>query len=363
MKNVIKKYNSVIKIALCVMFGIAILASFIASAEWSRDFFGWFNLTRIAIYTLFLILLFSIFRNTPNVDSAIKNKKYQKWVKILLIALPILAVVLAMINAFLPDIGILVRTDDRNFWQRPAIIIKMLLQLIAGGFFISIIPRLIKQKKILPIVVVSMFVLILFVMAGEEISWGQRIFQWETTGYFADNNMQSETNLHNISTQLFQNVLYFGGFLLLIVLPFFREQLVKLLKKVKSLKFLVDFLPESWMMLAFGAGLMFVDPYTAEFGFYWGSICFQLIATIAFIVVLAHRLRDNKKHYDLALRVLACALIVVILSLSFDDLWQKNQGAPTEYLEMFISFGILCWAIGIRNTIKKPIRKIKSASS
>jgi hypothetical protein len=34
--------------------------------------------------------------------------------------------------------------------------------------------------------------------AGEEISWGQRIFNFETTGFFKSNNLQQETNLHNL---------------------------------------------------------------------------------------------------------------------------------------------------------------------
>lgn len=35
--------------------------------------------------------------------------------------------------------------------------------------------------------------------AGEEISWGQRIFGFESTGVFATANSQRETNLHNFS--------------------------------------------------------------------------------------------------------------------------------------------------------------------
>lgn len=38
---------------------------------------------------------------------------------------------------------------------------------------------------------------ILFLMFGEEISWGQRIFGWESTGVFNEYNYQKETNLHN----------------------------------------------------------------------------------------------------------------------------------------------------------------------
>ncbi len=37
-----------------------------------------------------------------------------------------------------------------------------------------------------------------FFAAGEEISWGQRIFGLETPEYFIDKNLQKEINLHNL---------------------------------------------------------------------------------------------------------------------------------------------------------------------
>ena len=40
--------------------------------------------------------------------------------------------------------------------------------------------------------------LFLFFSAGEEISWGQRIFGIRTPEYFQQNNAQQETNLHNL---------------------------------------------------------------------------------------------------------------------------------------------------------------------
>lgn len=43
-----------------------------------------------------------------------------------------------------------------------------------------------------------MFVIIFFFGAGEEISWGQRIFNIESSEYFIENNAQAETNLHNL---------------------------------------------------------------------------------------------------------------------------------------------------------------------
>lgn len=40
----------------------------------------------------------------------------------------------------------------------------------------------------------------LFVVAGEEISWGQRLFGWKTPEAIVEQNLQQETNLHNLET-------------------------------------------------------------------------------------------------------------------------------------------------------------------
>ncbi len=42
------------------------------------------------------------------------------------------------------------------------------------------------------------FAIIFLFGAGEEISWGQRLFGWESSEYFIKNNLQQETNLHNM---------------------------------------------------------------------------------------------------------------------------------------------------------------------
>ncbi|MEI6865651.1 hypothetical protein [Flavicella sp.] len=45
--------------------------------------------------------------------------------------------------------------------------------------------------------VIGMALIFLF-GAGEEISWGQRIFDIESSDFFLENNAQQETNLHNM---------------------------------------------------------------------------------------------------------------------------------------------------------------------
>ncbi len=51
-----------------------------------------------------------------------------------------------------------------------------------------------RRKAILSLIVISGILILIF---GEEISWGQRIFGWESSGVFNEYNFQNETNLHN----------------------------------------------------------------------------------------------------------------------------------------------------------------------
>lgn len=54
------------------------------------------------------------------------------------------------------------------------------------------------QKNWVFIGVWSFLALFTFFGAGEEISWGQRIFGIESSEWFKQNNAQAETNLHNL---------------------------------------------------------------------------------------------------------------------------------------------------------------------
>ena len=52
--------------------------------------------------------------------------------------------------------------------------------------------------------------LLFFMMAGEEISWGQRIFGFGTPEVMKEVNVQSETNLHNMFGYLFDHLFILG---------------------------------------------------------------------------------------------------------------------------------------------------------
>ena len=56
----------------------------------------------------------------------------------------------------------------------------------------------IKKKSILNFgILIS--AIALFFGFGEEISWGQRILNYQTPLFFNDNNLQNETNIHNLT--------------------------------------------------------------------------------------------------------------------------------------------------------------------
>lgn len=85
--------------------------------------------------------------------------------------------------------------------------------------------RLFSQRSWWFLTVCFLLGLGLFFAAGEEISWGQRIFGIESSEYFQKNNAQGETNLHNlvvdgvkINKLIFSIVLSIclGAFLLLV---------------------------------------------------------------------------------------------------------------------------------------------------
>lgn len=54
--------------------------------------------------------------------------------------------------------------------------------------------------------------ILFFVMCGEEISWGQRIFGFSTPESLQDINVQNETNLHNSFGYIFDHLFILGFF-------------------------------------------------------------------------------------------------------------------------------------------------------
>jgi len=96
------------------------------------------------------------------------------------------------------------------------------------------------QRPLLFLFMTSLLGLFFFFGAGEEISWGQRILNIESSEFFTQNNAQGETNFHNLvvnDTKL--NKVIFGrgiGILLFLYLAV----LIPLYKRKEGVKLFLD---------------------------------------------------------------------------------------------------------------------------
>jgi hypothetical protein len=330
---------------LTAIFGIATAATFFAPTKWTNDV--WFNVARVVVMLIFLGLLLS-YRTDHKLSESVK--KAPKSARILMIVVPLVVAIFVAIQAFWPEFACtLVRKESWPFY-RNAIFVKMAFQLVAAAFFVILACKFFKAKQILPAILACLFVLVLIMMAGEEISWGQRIFHWSTPADYASMNSQRETNLHNLATQLFQNALYFGGWLLLVALPFWRNCIKKFLGKFKKIAFLGEWLPPTYFLIIFAAAFGLCDPIiTTDTGLRFGSILFSVLATAAILIYAIVPARGV-----LAERIcltLGVFMIALFFNLFVSEVWSHNSGVPTEYLEMFINFGIMLWAIDLKKRL------------
>ncbi len=98
-----------------------------------------------------------------------------------------------------------------------------------------------KLKKYVWAATRAFLALAFFFAAGEELSWGQRIFNIEPGEFFQQNNLQGETNLHNLMIGSVKiNKLIFSQ-LLFVVLIFYFVFLELVAKKVKFIGSLVRY--------------------------------------------------------------------------------------------------------------------------
>jgi len=120
--------------------------------------------------------------------------------------------------------------------------------LIASIFGAFLAVRFLKQKKYLFGISYIILSLGMFFVFGEEISWGQRIFDIPTFGYFQGRSLQNENTIHNL-----RGTFYY--FLLLSKFIGFYGSLswMLLLIDIKKFRFILNpyFIPKWYLMSYF----------------------------------------------------------------------------------------------------------------
>ena len=185
---------------------------------------------------------------------------------------------------------------------------------------------------------------VLFVVAMEEISWGQRLFHFGTPERLSELNWQHEFNLHNIQTDLSETVYYVGAALFLIFVPL----VAATLGDWGPLEFLRRFAPGRSTAVAAAPISIF------NYG-HWNLVPIQVTSILTPLVLLAFARMaawDGQARDALLLRVVAVAVVVgQVLFLALGPHMLQVYDA-TEYKEMFIALGFgwyaVDWALRMR---------------
>ena len=137
----------------------------------------------------------------------IKNFKNYNINPILWIYFPIfIPLIFIFVKKINMDFFIIFFTGESGIIENGTFLI-LLIAIIISISSLKIIKKNIRKKKLF--IFISLFTLSIIYFAGEEINWGQRLFQWKAPLFFEIYNEQyigdtSETNFHNITSWLDQ---------------------------------------------------------------------------------------------------------------------------------------------------------------
>jgi len=180
---------------------------------------------------------------------------------------------------------------------------------------------------------------VFFWAAGEEISWGQRIFNWSTPETLAKVNQQGETNLHNLNTRFFNNGLETIILLAIVVPTAFH---------IKKKKQLFGFpLPSLSLVLGFQLVACYVTYHYIKPQDYLAYL------VLPYFLYLFSKKRDWQNVGRVVLNVLL-VIFVGIVNVQLKKHFPGN--GPREFREYLFSVLCFCYALEMIIDFKNAAR-------
>ena len=170
-------------------------------------------------------------------------------------------------------------TIENGFFE---IVSVVLLWVISIYGIVTAIKNHKTVSKIALVFIIS-FTFIAFIGGMEEISWGQQFFHFESSEFFLKENLQKETNLHNLmDATIFSGIIYFAIYTFFIFTPLLYKLFYFQLQKFKLLKYF-DISPHTILVAIFAS--MFQIYFYDNIGS-WADIISYFIALIVFAYYL-----------------------------------------------------------------------------
>lgn len=168
--------------------------------------------------------------------------------------------------------------------------------------------------------------IVFLITAGEEISWGQRLFNFRTPEYLGQLNEQNEFNFHNVDKKFFDRLVDRSTIAFVIicsVLIIFRKKTILGMKA-----------PDIFTISAF-AILPFYNQYNNLTLDFYHLQYIPLIALLIFSII-----NKDKKYIYAVVITLVVSILIPIIHIKFNYLFPSHNNSANEYREFL--FGICC---------------------
>ncbi len=188
----------------------------------------------------------------------------------------------------------------------------------------------------------SMFLLLgisvlFFLAAGEEVSWGQRLFDFSTPEYLSTINDQNEFNFHNINKKLFDRLLDRVTIIFVIVTSAFI-----LLKKdaVIGIK-----IPDIYIICAFA-----ITPFYRQDS----VLDFHHLVYLPLIALLIYAIINKAKQSSVAIiATLIVSFLIPVIHTKYYHLFPSHNNSANEFKEFLFCLSCLAYSYVIMDKIKR----------
>ena len=183
-----------------------------------------------------------------------------------------------------------------------------------------------------------MLSIVFFLIAGEEISWGQRIFDLATPDYLSSVNEQDELNFHNINKRFFDRLLDRATIIFVFISSFLLYR-----KKEKTLGIQN---PDIFVICSFAITPFYTQNTQLDF---YHFIYVPLVGLFVFA------LKNKQKSFLFPLAfTLMLSLIIIIIHTTYNHLFPWHYNSANELREFLFYLSCVAYAYEIMNDIKSP---------
>ena len=239
-------------------------------------------------------------------------------------------------------------TVENGFFETLSVVLLFIISIYG---LLSAIKNRGQLSKIASTLILS-FALVAFLAGMEEISWGQQLFHFQSGEFFLKENLQHETNLHNlIPATIFSGVIYFSVYSFFIFVPLFYKIFTTQLKEYHLLSYfninphiiLVTLFASSFQMFFYNHIGSWTDMITffialILFGYYissqpsslWLKAHFAFILVATTLSLWSHEVyRFKNMQYEIRESfVVLASLLIFIELISKEKNRTKNLSAP-----------------------------------